>query len=89
MRAFDRRERLPEIARGHKRIPDDEDSHATNITVAPGRLKDARAAWIGQYDRDVSDVGGYATFLAAADMYGRFIGRYAPSLSAGLRTCPT
>lgn len=32
----------------------------------------------------MSEAEGAATFRAAADMYGRFIGRYAPSLSAAL-----
>jgi SAM-dependent methyltransferase len=32
----------------------------------------------------VTEVEGAATFRAATDMYGRFIGRYAPGLSAGL-----
>jgi SAM-dependent methyltransferase len=32
----------------------------------------------------VNEADGYATFRASADQYGRFIGRYAPSLSAAL-----
>ncbi len=36
------------------------------------------------YDRLVTEAKGAATFRDAADMYERFVGRYAPSLSAAL-----
>ena len=38
----------------------------------------------GRTIASVTEADGAATFRAAADMYGRFVGRYAPSLSAGL-----
>jgi SAM-dependent methyltransferase len=36
------------------------------------------------YDRPVTEAEGAATFRGATDMYGRFIGRYVPSLAAAL-----
>jgi SAM-dependent methyltransferase len=36
------------------------------------------------YDRLVTEAEGAATFRSATDMYGRFVGRYAPSLAAAL-----
>ena len=32
----------------------------------------------------MSEAEGAATFRSATDMYGRFVGRYAPSLAAAL-----
>ena len=54
---------------------DDEDSHAASLV--PSRSKD-------HYDRPVTEAEGAATFRSATDMYGRFVGRYAPSLAVGL-----
>jgi SAM-dependent methyltransferase len=36
------------------------------------------------YDPRVTEAEGAATFRSATDMYGRFVGRYAPSLAASL-----
>ena len=43
-----------------------------------------RAKASSYYDQHVTQAKGAATFRSATDMYGRFVGRYAPGLAAGL-----